>query len=109
MRKKHKIIVFYDKVEELKHWGNEYVFRFETRVMGSELKRMRKESRKQTAAALCNSDFYRTLCCNSTGIVRSKRKGTIRFPVFSKSFVALRISKIDAFAMRTAILICEGN
>lgn len=67
-------MVFYDKVEELKHWGNEYVLRFEMRVMGSELKRMRKESRKQTAASLCNSDFYRTLCCNSWNWYRSIQK-----------------------------------
>lgn len=72
--KKHKIMVFYDKVEELKHWGNEYVLRFETRVMGRELKRMWKESRKLTATALCNPDFYRTLCCNSWDWYRSIQK-----------------------------------
>lgn len=72
--KRHKVLVFYDKVEEIKHWGSEYVLRFETRVMGHELKRVWQENRTPTAAALCNPDFYRALCCNSWDWYRSIQK-----------------------------------
>ena len=62
---KQKTLVFYDKVAEMKHWGNEYVLRFETRVTGYELKRIWNEQWRLTASALYDSYFYYMLCRNS--------------------------------------------